>query len=507
MTSNSRPTRLIGSGRQLSRSELPSGAILAIDVGTSHVKAALINSAGTIMTEAQSPLSTTRGPDGVMHQRVADWHGAVREVIAQCLAAAQPSATQPRTSPSPLAAIAATGQMQDLILLDAHGQPTHPVVLYSDTHASAERAELTAANPTWMPRVAVVPPPGPDSLPPKILHATRHTPEAVAASATMLFSAAGWVAHSLAGVHVCDRLTASTTALFDPRTDDWIPLQSPEGSALAPAHIDLPRLVDPGVVGHVTGKAAHTFGVPAGTPVVMALGDAGSATDGTVGSAPGSVYLHLGTTGWVAFIDPTPAADLPLPDETGDVVDRHRLAHPAGHLAIARLPEAGEALEWARRHILGLADPHSHTAHAVAEAALTQAHADSPDRAAANVAAWASAEVVEGLAADVAALLDRLGPRPSRLPATGGVVRSPMVRQILEHAVGVPVDLTSVAEADPTSEAETDFASNAEAGLMSCARVAFDALDVEHRIVPLVRRWRPSVSESAPVYRKHPRTC
>lgn len=481
MTSTSRPARFTQPGLQPLCSEPPSDAILAIDVGTSHVKAARIDAAGTIKTEAQSPLSTTRGPDGIMHQHVDDWHGAVRNVIAQCLAATQTRGTQLRTNSPPLAAIAVTGQMQDLILLDAHGQPTHPVVLYSDTQAGAECAELTAANPSWVPHVAITPPPGPDSLPPKILRAARHAPDAVAASTTVLFSAAGWVTHSLTGVRVCDRLTASTTALFDPRADDWIPLQAPDGTALVPAHIDLPHLLDPGVVGHVTDDAARTFAVPAGTPVVMALGDGGSATDGMVGSAPGSAYLHLGTTGWVAFVDPTPAADLPLPADTGRFAEHHRLAHPAGHLAIARLPEAGEALEHARQDLLQLTDPHSPEAHAHAEAALTRASAATHSaahptaHAAEHAAARAYAEVVKGLAADVSTLLERLGACPDRLPATGGVVRSPMVRRILEQEVGVPVDLIS----------------DAEAGLISCARVAFDALDMEHRILPLVSQRHP----------------
>jgi xylulokinase len=399
------------------------------------------------------------------------------------------------------AAVAITGQMKDLILLDADGRPTHPVVLYSDTQAHEELAALTAANPAWQPSIAVTPPPGPDALPPKILRVARRSPDALAASRTMLLSAAGWLSHALMGVSVCDRLTASTTGLYDPRTDDWLALLATDGAPLIPAHLDLPQLVDPGIVGHVHAAAARNLGVPAGTPVVMALGDAGAATDGMVGSTPGSTYLHLGTTGWVAHVDPTPAADLPVPRETGETPDRHRVAHPAGHLAIARLPEAGEALERARRDLLGLTDPHSPDAHAIAEAALSRARTaaaaahtweDAPgdgedvgsiddsgsqDDTPADVPAGTSAaadrayaEVVAGLARDAAALLDRLSARPSRLPVTGGVVRSSEVRRLLESTTGLPVDLVP----------------DVEAGLRSCARVAFDALGTEHTIAPLV---------------------
>lgn len=469
----------------------PDSAVLAIDLGTSHVKAALIGTDGRIAAEAQAPLTTDRGPHGVMRQHVGEWRSALRDVIAACIPALSASSSQPSAATArPLAAIAFTGQMQDLILLDAQGRPTHPIVLYSDTRAEAELAELVAANPAWAPEIAVAPAPGPDAVPPKLLHLTRSASASAAASSTAHFSAAGWAVHALCGAHVCDRLTASTTSAYDPRRDDWIVLRTAEGRTVVPSHLTLPRLVDPGTVGHVSAEAAHAYGVPAGTPVVMALGDAGSATDGMVGSAPGSVYLHLGTTGWVAYIDPEPAGDLPRPAETGEVVDRHRLAHPAGHLVIARLPEAGEALEHARRDLFGVTAPHSAAAHDIAEAALTRAR-ESADaarsgahavvhaavgQAAADPAhaevAHSYAEAVVSMASEVAGLLDRLGVRPSRLPATGGVVRSPGVRAILEETVGAPLDLIS----------------DVEAGLVSCARVAFEALGIRHSVAPAWKR-------------------
>ena len=468
--------------------------VLAIDLGTSHAKAALIGADGRIAAEAQAPLATVRGPRGMMQQHVGEWRSALRGVIAEC-AGALPAASSQSTAltAQPLAAIAVTGQMQDLILLDDRGEPTHPVVLYSDTTADHELSELLAANPSWAPGIAVAPAPGADAVPPKLLRLARAEPTAVAAASTVHFSAAGWAVEALCGAHVCDRLTASTTSAYDPRADDWIALRTAEGSPLVPSHLALPRLVDPGTMGHVSAEAAHTFGVPAGTPVVIALGDAGSATDGMVGSTPGSVYLHLGTTGWVAFVDPKPAEDLPRPADTGELVDRHRLAHPAGHLVIARLPEAGEALEHARLALFDVTAPHSAAAHDIAEAALRRAResaaaggSDAPPSACGDedgalapahdeediglVLARAYADAVASMAADVAGLLDRLGVRPSRLPATGGVVRSPGVRTILEEAVGVPLDLIP----------------DVEAGLVSCARTAFDALGIRHGVAPLV---------------------
>jgi xylulokinase len=121
------------------------------------VKAALLDQTGAVLEDAQAPLSTTRGPDGRMHQHLDDWQDAVRAVIADCLRG-DGSLSAGAMVPT---AVSVTGQMQDLVLLDEHGRPTHPVVLYSDTHARSELADLTRANPTWAPGIAVTPPPGP----------------------------------------------------------------------------------------------------------------------------------------------------------------------------------------------------------------------------------------------------------------------------------------------------------------------------------------------------------
>ncbi|WP_291793292.1 FGGY family carbohydrate kinase [Brevibacterium sp.] len=379
------------------------GCIAALDLGTSHVKAALVDASGRTLAEAAAPLPTERGPHGRMHQHVLDRQTAVRAVLGELLgllsgegpsAAEGPSAEEdalaslgasaqpgdpgqpegsvppgepaPSAAPiPPLLALAVTGQMQDLVLLGAAGEPTHPVVLYSDTEAEPELAELLAARPDWAARLLLAP--GPDALPPKLLRLARTEPEAMQRSRRVLFSAAGWLGFALTGRSVCDRLTASTTSAYFTRTDDWFPF----GPVFEP--LAFPELTDPGTIGEVTPEAAAQFGLPAGLPVVMALGDAGAATDGMVGSMPGSLYLHLGTTGWAAHVHPRPASALPLPSETGEPGTHHRLTHPAGHLALARMPEAGEALERVRRRELGLEDPHSEAAHAAAEAALLRA--------------------------------------------------------------------------------------------------------------------------------------
>src|SRR5699024_3058880 len=52
--------------------------VLAVDLGTSHVKAALIGPDGRIAAEAQVPLTTERASGGLMQQEVAEWSRALR---------------------------------------------------------------------------------------------------------------------------------------------------------------------------------------------------------------------------------------------------------------------------------------------------------------------------------------------------------------------------------------------------------------------------------------------
>ena len=268
-------------------------SLLSLDLGTTSAKAALIDLEGRTLASAGAQYPTQLTPDGGAEQDPSDWVRAARTAIAHTF--------RPGTK---VAALCLTGQMQDLILEGEHSA-IHPAVLYSDLRATAEadeiRAALTADGEDW------------DTLTGNLQDASscaamfrrlaRTGPDAIADAHGLTFGPAGHLAHALgAGLH-CDLTTASATGLLDARTRDWSP-----AVALA-AGIDLallPRLTSQlgEIVGHTDEHAHALLGLPAGIPIVLAPGDAGSAALGITGPMPHQDHASLGTSGWIAGIRP-----------------------------------------------------------------------------------------------------------------------------------------------------------------------------------------------------------
>jgi sugar (pentulose or hexulose) kinase len=98
---------------------------LAFDLGTSGVRAAVLDNDGKIVRRAVEPYPTHIADGGVVEQEVSDWW---RALVAAT-----------RVVEGEVNKIVLTGQMQDLILLNERGEPLRPAILYS------ERADMCRA--------------------------------------------------------------------------------------------------------------------------------------------------------------------------------------------------------------------------------------------------------------------------------------------------------------------------------------------------------------------------
>lgn len=88
---------------------------LAFDLGTSGVKAAVLDNDGKIIRSAVEPYPTYTANGGIVEQEVSDWWRAL-------VAAA-------RVVGREVTKIVLTGQMQDLILLNDRGESLRPAIL------------------------------------------------------------------------------------------------------------------------------------------------------------------------------------------------------------------------------------------------------------------------------------------------------------------------------------------------------------------------------------------
>ncbi len=109
---------------------------LGLDIGTSSVKALLVDGAQRVVAEASTPLSVSRPQALWSEQDPSDWVEGVEAAVAAIRRRAPVRIR--RSCP----AIGLSGQMHGATLLDAEDKPLRPAILWNDGRSFAECAEL-----------------------------------------------------------------------------------------------------------------------------------------------------------------------------------------------------------------------------------------------------------------------------------------------------------------------------------------------------------------------------
>ncbi len=308
-------------------------ALLGIDLGTSGVKALLIDESGVPMASAtvEYPLSTPRPLWS--EQDPADWWQGTQTAIRGVLAKAH------RRGDS-INGIGLSGQMHGLTLLDAAGRVLRPAILWNDQRTGAQCEEITqlaGGRQRVLELTANVVLPG--FTAPKILWVRENEPEVYAQVAHVLLPK-DYIRYRLSGEFATEVSDASGMAVFDVRNRAW--------SAEMLRALDIPREWMPRcaesheVTARVSGAAAAETGLAAGTPIVGGGGDnaAGAVGNGVV--REGIVSASLGTSG-VVFA----AAEKFAMEPQGSL---HAFCHaiPATWHVMGVMLSAGGSLRWHR---------------------------------------------------------------------------------------------------------------------------------------------------------------
>ena len=264
--------------------------IAAFDIGSSAVKAALVSRDGRLHHACTVAYPASALPPGEQDPR--DWWRAFTQVLQRWWADG--------VAPASIAALSFSGQMQDLIALDAQGEPVRAAILYSDARATA--AAHAAEQRLGVDEIHRVTrnPFNASSVLPKLLHLRDAEPAVWAATARVLFGAKDFITLRLTDRAACDPTTAATTGLFDIEREAWaLPWLA---TLQLPASL-LPELLPAGAqVGGVSVPAADCTGLRAGCPVLCGLGDAAATTLGAGVADASQCYAYLGTSGWVACV-------------------------------------------------------------------------------------------------------------------------------------------------------------------------------------------------------------
>lgn len=420
---------------------------LGLDLGTSGLRALLIDDAQRVIGVAEGPLTVSRPHPGWSEQDPDAWIAAA-EAALDALHATHPAAL------SAVRSIGLSGQMHGATLLGADDRPLRPCILWNDMRSHVQAAALDA-DPRFRAISGNIVFPG--FTAPKLVWAATQEPAIFAATRTVLLPK-DHLRLWLTGEKFTDMSDASGTSWLDVGARAWsVPLLDATGMRAD----QMPALAEgTAPAGALRAKIAARWGMKTGVVVAGGGGDNAASAVGVGVTAPGDGFVSLGTSG-VLF-----AAQNSYAPAAASAVHTFCHALPGAWHQMGVILSASAALEWfgalvgARPadltaalgdqvqapgpvqflpYLSGERTPHNDAAirgaftglsHDTGRAALTRA-------------------VLEGVTFALRDTLDALrgaGGAPTRLIAVGGGSASRYWVQLIADALNLPVDLPAEGE-------------------------------------------------------------
>jgi len=298
---------------------------LGIDIGTSAVKAVVVEEGGAVTAEASAPLAVSRPEPLWSEQDPDDWWTAANQAVL-----ALPADTRRQVR-----AVGLAGQMHGATLLDESDRPLRPAILWNDGRSERECAELETAEPHSRQITGNAAMAG--FTAPKLLWVRRHEPQTFSAIKTVLLPK-DYVRLQMTGDKATDVSDASGTLWLDVARRQWS-TEMLAASGLEERH--MPRLFE-GVeaTGMLRRDVALAWGMDE-VPVAAGGGDNAAAAVGAGVVADGDAFLSLGTSG-VSFV----ATDSFRPDADHGL---HAFCHalPGRWHQMSVMLSAAASLDWA----------------------------------------------------------------------------------------------------------------------------------------------------------------
>lgn len=257
---------------------------IGLDLGTSGVRALLVDDAGKAVHSAEAALTVAHPHPGWSEQDPADWVAAATATLRQ-LRNDKPDEM------ARLRGIGLSGHMHGATLLDERGDVLRPCLLWNDTR-SHEQAEKFDALPGMREISGNIVFPG--FTAPKVAWVAENEPDVFAQVAKVLLPK-DYLAYWLTGRMVSDMSDSAGTSWLDVGARAWYP----ELLAATGMRSDqMPDLVEGSdVVGSLRLDLAADLGLPEGVQVVAGGGDNAASACGVGALAEGDGFVSLGTSG------------------------------------------------------------------------------------------------------------------------------------------------------------------------------------------------------------------
>ncbi|MEP4194734.1 MAG: xylulokinase [Aliishimia sp.] len=300
---------------------------IGLDLGTSSLKAILIDPQQTILAEHSVALSGQRPHDGWSEQNPDDWCVAAMDALRALASKADCSA---------VVGLGLSGHMHGATLIGADDRPLRPCMLWNDTRSHVEAAAMDG-NPQFRATTGNIVFPG--FTAPKVDWVRNNEPDVFARIAKILLPK-DYLRLFLTGEHVAEMSDAAGTAWFDTGKRDW------SNDLLSASHLTrahMPSLVEGS---QSSGTLRSDLAAKLGLPQMIVAGGAGDNAAAAIGAGvvqEGSAFLSLGTSG-VLFA----ANDGYRPDAASAV---HTFCHacPDTWHQMGVILAATDALEWLAR--------------------------------------------------------------------------------------------------------------------------------------------------------------
>ncbi|MBK8978844.1 MAG: hypothetical protein IPM29_23330 [Planctomycetes bacterium] len=432
--------------------------ILALDLGTTQVKAAVVEPDGRVSALASRRCAATAGPRALVD-------------ATALLAAAEDALREAATGAVDPLALALSCAMHGAVPVAPDETPLGPLSTFADPVGGAHGRALREAGRALPLHARTGTPVHPSSwvcrlpaLRAELAPATRERLAGFRSAKELLL----W---RWCGARVVDESLASATGLCDADTGDW----DPEALALA----GLDRAALPGIVpivervGPWRPGVAAGLGLPADLPVVIGASDGACAHLGVGGDEPGVASLSFGTSGAARRAVDVGQARALAGALAARGLFRYRL-DAAAALVGGAVSHVGRALEWAAGLFWPGLGPDAAVAALLDEAARADPRGELPDfdprlsgerfpehdldavacgaftgLGYAHGRAELQAAVVAGIVGSVARIVEAcdgvLGPATA-IRGGGGLLRAPLVAQRLADRLRRTVEIAASVE-------------------------------------------------------------
>lgn len=307
--------------------------ILAIDIGTSAVKASLISSELFVLDSISIEYPTYFPSKGEVEQNADDWWNATCEVVKQIVEHKPNLALQ-------ISVIGLSGHMLGFLPVNREGRPLMRSLIHADARASHETTilkEMFGVDQLYKWTGNVLSPAATLS---KAFWLRKNYPEIYSETASILQSKDYIVYKLTGGVFSTDYSDASHGMLINLETMTYMEDVFEKIGIDANKFPSLHKSHD--VIGKLCYDAAQLMGLKEGIPVVAGGGDGACANIGAGLAQKGDIYCSLGTTAWIAFNNSEQYVD-----------ERHRVFNivsldGTSFGVFGTIQSAGRSVQWAQ---------------------------------------------------------------------------------------------------------------------------------------------------------------